>query len=52
MKSPLSSIHKTIHADTLALARRIRSNGAAHARLLALARSTRFYFSTLRRIGE
>lgn len=51
MNDSLSSIHKDIHIATLAQARRMRSDSAAHARLMALARDTRFYFSSLRAIG-
>jgi hypothetical protein len=52
MKTSLSSVHKDIHVATLEQARRMRYDSAAHARLLALARDARFYFSALRAIGE
>lgn len=52
MKNALSTVHKDIHVATLAHARSIRGDGAAHARLMALARESRFYFSALRSIGE
>lgn len=52
MQAPLSTVHKDIHVATLAHARRIRGDGAAHARLLSLARDARVYFSILRTIGE
>jgi hypothetical protein len=52
MNSPLSTVHKDIHVASLAHAARMRGDGAAHARLLSLARDARIYFSILRTIGE
>lgn len=52
MKTPLSTIHKDIHVATLAHARRVRHDSTAHARLMDLARTARFYFSALRAICE
>ena len=48
----ISSQHKRIHIDTLALARQFRADGARHARLMELARAARFYFSQFRAIGD
>lgn len=53
-KTRLSDIHKKIHRDTLELARRLRGHGehAAHARMLELAKTSRFYFARLRALGD
>lgn len=50
----LSDIHRAHHATALALARRLREQGdmAGWARMLALAARSRFYFATLRSMGE
>lgn len=52
MATKLSTYHRTNHAASLALAKRQRSDGSAHAQLMALAKSARFYFEQLRKIGE
>jgi hypothetical protein len=48
----LSEIHQSIHVRTMELARRMRRDGPAHARLMTLAKTSRMYFQTLRSIGE
>ncbi|WP_156429599.1 hypothetical protein [Burkholderia sp. TSV86] len=52
MATKLSTYHRTNHAASLALARRQRGNGSAHAQLMELARASRLYFEQLRKIGE
>lgn len=52
MTSKLSTYHRTNHAASLALAKNLRTNGGAHARMLELARTARLYFEQLRKIGE
>jgi len=48
----ISDHHRKIHRETLQLARRFRHQGDKHARLMALAATSRYYFSTLRALGE
>lgn len=48
----LSDVHREIHSSTMMLARFARRYGDEHAKLLALAKTSRFYFSRLRAIGE
>jgi hypothetical protein len=52
MPTKLSTYHRTNHAASLALARRLRRDGSAHARMMELAKSSRHYFEQLRKIGE
>ncbi|MEX3605248.1 MAG: hypothetical protein VB142_00270 [Burkholderia sp.] len=52
MPTKLSTYHRTNHAASLALAKRQRNNGSAHARLMELAKASRFYFEQLRKISE
>lgn len=42
---PLSSIHRQLHKGSVDAARRMRYDGAAHARLLELAKASRVYFA-------
>lgn len=46
----LRMIHKVNHAATLKIAKRLRHDGATHAQLMELAKSSRFYFEQLRGI--
>lgn len=48
----ISDHHRSIHAATLALARVHRHDAAKHASLMHLARSSRFYFTQLRALGD
>ena len=43
---------RTNHAASLALARRLRRDGSAHAQMIELAKTARHYFEQLRKIGE
>jgi hypothetical protein len=52
MPIKLSTYHRTNHAASLALARRLRRDGSAHAQMMELAKTARFYFEQLRKIGE
>jgi len=52
MNRKLSEIHRCLHRSNLESARRVRQDGAQHARLLVLAAVSRFYFAHLRGIGE
>jgi hypothetical protein len=52
MPTKLSTYHRTNHAASLALAKNLRTNGSAHARMLDLAKAARLYFEQLRKIGE
>ncbi|MEN8517799.1 MULTISPECIES: hypothetical protein [Burkholderia] len=52
MATKLSTYHRTNHAASLALAKNLRKNGSAHARMLELAKASRLYFEQLRKIGE
>lgn len=49
---PLSHYHRELHRKTVELARSVRYDGAQHARLLDLARASRFYFEHFRSIGD
>jgi len=51
-RRPLSEIHRQLHHDTLVIARRVRTDGAQHARLLNLMAVSRFYFVNLRKLGD
>jgi len=44
----LRMIHKVNHAATLRIAKQLRNDGAAHAQLMELAKTSRFYFEQLR----
>lgn len=48
----LSDYHKTNHRASLAMARQVRHLPAEHARMLACAKASRFYFKQMRAIGE
>lgn len=48
----ISDEHRNIHRTWLLLARTVRHNGTQHARFMALAARSRFYFATLRSLGE
>ena len=52
METKLSTYHRTNHAASLALAKLMRADGSAHARMLELAKSSRYYFEQLRKVGE
>lgn len=52
MTTRLSTYHRTNHAASLALAKRLRHNGQAHAQMMELAKVARYYFEQLRKIGE
>lgn len=49
---PLSYYHREMHRRTIEVARNVRHNGARHARLLDLARASRFYFAHFRSVGD
>lgn len=48
----LSEIHRQLHEDTLAIARRVRKDGAQHARLMQLMAVSRQYFARFRKLGD
>ncbi|BCZ85767.1 hypothetical protein PTKU64_94420 (plasmid) [Paraburkholderia terrae] len=48
----LSSYHRTNHAASLALAKNLRKNGSAHARMMELAKVSRLFLEQRRKIGE
>ncbi|WP_193727891.1 hypothetical protein [Paraburkholderia franconis] len=52
MRTRLSTYHRTNHTASLALAKNLRKNDSAHARMMELAKASRFYFEQLRKIGE
>lgn len=52
MPTRLSSYHRTNHAASLALAKNLRKNGSAHARMMELAKASRLFLEQLRKIGE
>lgn len=48
----LSDYHRDNHTSTLRIARHLRRDGAAHARLMHTAKTAREYFARLRAIGS
>lgn len=52
MCQPGSAPHRTNHAASLALAKKLRKNGSAHARMMELAKASRLFLEQLRKIGE
>lgn len=52
MPTRLSTYHRTNHAASLALAKKLRKNGSAHARMMELAKASRLFLEQLRKIGE
>ncbi len=52
MATKLSTYRRTNHAASLALARRLRRDGSAHAQMMEMAKASRHYFEQLRKIGE
>lgn len=49
---PLSYYHRRMHREMVELARASRHDGAAHARIMDLARASRVYFEHFRSLGN